>query len=58
MLAPSLLGEVAAGPTLAWADSVVLALVEGRTVTFDAEDSAAMMDNFVVVPDGAVLLDV
>ena len=39
-------------------DAVILALVEGRTVTFDAEDAAALMQTFVVVPDGVVMLDV
>ena len=58
LLAPSLLGEVPAGPVLDWGDTVVLALVEGRTVTFDAEDAAAQMRTFVHSPAGVVLLDV
>jgi hypothetical protein len=58
MLAPSVLGAVPAGPTLAWGDAVVLALVEGRTVTFDAEDAAVQMQTFVVGAPGLVMLDV
>jgi hypothetical protein len=49
---------VPAGPVLDWGESVVLALVEGRTVTFDAEDAAAQVRTFVHAPAGVVLLDV
>ena len=58
VLAPSLMSEVPAGAILNWADAVVLALVEGRTVTFDAEDAAAQVRTFVGSPAGVVLLDV
>ena len=58
LLAPALTSDVSAGPLLAWADTVVLALVEGRTVTFDAEDAAAQVRTFVAAPAGVVLLDV
>ncbi len=58
VLAPSLLGTVPGGPVLAWADAVVLALVEGRTVTFDAEDAGLRVRTFTAAPSGVVLLDV
>ncbi|MFZ4518279.1 MAG: O-antigen ligase family protein [Microthrixaceae bacterium] len=58
VLAPSLLGTVPGGPVLAWADAVALALVEGRTVTFDAEDAALRVRTFTAAPSGVVLLDV
>ena len=46
------------GALLAWADAIVLAAVEGRTVTFDAEDAAAPIRSFGGGPSGAVMMDV
>lgn len=58
LLAPSTLGDVANAPVLGWGDAVVLGLVEGRTVTFDAEDAASRVRSFAAGPAGVVLLDV
>jgi Mrp family chromosome partitioning ATPase len=58
VLAPSLLGTVSAVETLAWGDSAVFAVVEGRTTTRDAEEAAARARTFATGPVGAVLLDV
>jgi Mrp family chromosome partitioning ATPase/O-antigen ligase len=58
LLAPSLLGDCPAAPALRWADATALALVEGRTVTFDAEDAAAQVLTFATGPAGVVMLDV
>lgn len=58
LLAPPSSGEVPLAPVLGWGDAVVLALVEGRTVTFDAEDAASRVRNFASAPYGIVLLDV
>lgn len=58
VLAPSLTSDAAVGALLAWADSVVLTLVEGRTVTFDAEDAAAPIRTFAAGPAGVVMMDV
>jgi putative inorganic carbon (hco3(-)) transporter len=58
VLAPSLNSEVPTGALLNWGDAVVLALVEGRTVTFDAEDASAQVRTFAAAPAGVVLLDV
>ncbi len=58
IMAPSLCSGVAVGALLAWADVTVLALVEGRTVTFDAEDAAAPIRTFATAPSGVVMLDV
>jgi O-antigen ligase len=58
LLAPAVLGDVANAPVLGWADAVVLGLVEGRTVTFDAEDAASRVRSFGAGPSGLVLLDV
>jgi O-antigen ligase len=58
LLAPATLGDVANSPVLGWGDAVVLGLVEGRTVTFDAEDAAARMRAFGTGPGGIVLLGV
>lgn len=57
VLAPSLLGTTAAAPAMVWSDALVLGLVEGRTVTFDAEDAAARIQTFVRDGAGVVLLD-
>jgi len=46
------------GALLAWADAIVLTVVEGRTVTFDAEDAAAPIRSFGGGPSGAVMMDV
>ena len=58
LLAPSAMGDVANAPVLGWGDIVVLGLVEGRTVTFDAEDAASRVRTFGAGPGGVVLLDV
>jgi len=58
ILAPSLLGGVPSVDTLQWGDSTVLALVEGRTTTRDAEEAAARVRTFAKGPAGTVLLDV
>lgn len=58
VLAPSLTSRAPVGAVLAWADAVVLTLVEGRTVTFDAEDAAAPIRSFVGGPSGVVMMDV
>ena len=58
LLAPSAMGDVANAPVLGWGDVVVLGLVEGRTVTFDAEEAASRVRTFGAGPGGIVLLDV
>ena len=58
VLAPSLLSGVSTGPWLHWADACVLTLVEGRTVTFDAEDAAERVRSLSAEPHGVVMLDV
>jgi hypothetical protein len=58
VLAPSLTSDAPVGSLLAWADSVVLTLVEGRTVTFDAEDAASPIRMFGTGPAGVVMMDV
>ncbi|MCC6185031.1 MAG: hypothetical protein IT194_10270, partial [Microthrixaceae bacterium] len=58
VLAPSLTSRAPVGAVLAWADAVVLTLVEGRTVTFDAEDAASPIRSFVGGPSGVVMMDV
>jgi O-antigen ligase/Mrp family chromosome partitioning ATPase len=58
VLAPSLLSGVSAGPWLHWAEACVLTLVEGRTVTFDAEDAAERIRSLSAEPHGIVMLDV
>ena len=58
VLAPSLFTDAPVATLLSWADAVVLSLVEGRTVTFDAEDAAAPIRTFVGGASGVVMLDV
>ena len=58
MVAPPILGDVPISAVLGWGDAVILTLVEGRTVTFDAEDAAAVVRTFSLGCNGAVLLDV
>lgn len=58
LLAPPTIGDIANAPVLGWGDAVVLGLVEGRTVTFDAEDAASRVRSFGAGPGGVVLLDV
>ena len=58
LLAPPLLGTVPVAPSLKWADVVLYCLVEGRTVTFDAEDGAIRVRTFCNAPAGVVLSDV
>jgi hypothetical protein len=58
LLAPPLLSNVPAAQTLRWADSVLYCLVEGRTVTFEAEDAAIRIRTFSTAPSGVVLSDV
>ncbi len=58
LVAPPVLGDVPVSAVLSWGDAVVLTLVEGRTVTFDAEDAAAVVRTFSLGCNGAVLLDV
>ena len=58
LLAPPVLGAIPVSAVLGWGSAVVLALVEGRTVTFDAEDAAGAVRTFSSGVDGVVLLDV
>lgn len=58
LLAPAIIGDIANAPVLGWGDAVVLGLVEGRTVTFDAEDAASKLRSFGAGPSGLILLDV
>ena len=58
MLAPPVLGTVPVSPSLQWADVVLYDLIEGETVTFDAEDAALQVSTFAQGPAGVVLSDV
>ena len=58
MLAPPLLGTVPVSTCLRWADVVMYNLVEGETVTADAEDAALQVATFAQGPAGVVLSDV
>ena len=58
MVAPSLLGTVPAAPALRWADVVLYCLVEGGTITFEAEDAAVRVRTVAAGPSGVVLADV
>jgi O-antigen ligase len=58
LLAPPALGDVANAPVLGWGDAVVMGLVEGRSITFDAEDAASRVRAFAAGPGGIVLLDI
>lgn len=58
VLAPPLTGTVAVGPVLGWADVVMYDLVEGETVTFDAEDGALQVATFARGSAGVILSDV
>ncbi len=58
MLGPPLLGTVPMSPSLQWADVVLYNLVEGETLTFDAEDGALQISTFARGPSGVVLSDV
>ncbi|MCP4435640.1 MAG: hypothetical protein GY812_09125 [Actinomycetia bacterium] len=58
MLAPPLLGTIPVSPSLRWADVVLYNLVEGETVTSDAEDAALQVATFAQGPSGVVLSDV
>lgn len=57
VLAPPMLGTVPVAPLLQWADVVLYDLVEGETVTFDAEDGALQVSTFARRA-GVVLSDV
>ncbi len=57
VLAPPMLGNMAVGPVLEWSEVVLYDLVEGETVTFDAEDGALQIATFAAHP-GVVLSDV
>lgn len=57
ILAPPMLGGVAVGGVLEWADVVMYDLVEGETVTFDAEDGALPISTFAAHA-GVILSDV
>jgi O-antigen ligase len=57
VLAPPMLGNVAVAGVLQWADVVMYDLVEGETVTFDAEDGALPISTFASRA-GVVLSDV
>lgn len=57
VLAPPTLGSVAVAGVLQWADVVMYDLVEGETVTFDAEDGALPISTFASRA-GVVLSDV
>lgn len=57
VLAPPMLGRVAVAGVLEWADVVMYDLVEGETVTFDAEDGALPIATFASHA-GVVLSDV
>jgi O-antigen ligase len=58
MLAPPLLGTVPVSPSMRWASVVLYNLVEGETVTSDAEDAALQVSTFALGPSGVVLSDV
>ncbi|MEZ5238051.1 MAG: O-antigen ligase family protein [Microthrixaceae bacterium] len=58
VLAPPVLGTVAVGNVLGWADVVLYDVVEGSTVTFDAEDGALQVATFAPSAAGVVLSDV
>lgn len=58
VLAPSLLSRAPVSQWLGWADATLLTLVEGRTVTFDAEDAAGELRSLAAPPYGIVMLDV
>jgi hypothetical protein len=58
MLAPPLLGTVPVSPSMRWASVVLYNLVEGETVTSDAEDAALQVSTFAQGPAGVVLSDV
>lgn len=58
VVASPLTSRSPSGALLAWADAIVLTVVEGRTVTFDAEDAAAPIRSFGGGPAGAVMMDV
>lgn len=57
VLAPPMLGRVAVAGVLEWSDVVMYDLVEGETVTFDAEDGALPITTFASHA-GVVLSDV
>ncbi|MCB0953546.1 MAG: hypothetical protein KDB13_12680, partial [Microthrixaceae bacterium] len=58
VLSPPLTGTVAVGPVMGWADVVFYDLVEGETVTFDAEDGALQLATFARGSAGVILSDV
>lgn len=58
MLAPPMLGSIPVAATLQWADVVLHSVVEGRTVTFEAEDAGVQVRTFSTAPAGVVLSDV
>jgi hypothetical protein len=58
MLSPPLLGTVPVSPCLRRFDVVLYNLVEGETVTSDAEDAALQVATFAQGPAGVVLSDV
>lgn len=58
MVCPRLLGTVPAAPSLRWADSVLYCLVEGGTVTFEAEDGALSIRTLSNASAGVILADV
>ena len=58
VLAPTLLSGAPVSPWLSWADATLLTVVEGRTVTFDAEDAAGELRTLAAPPYGVVMLDV
>ena len=58
MLSPPLLSTVPVSPSLRWAEVVLYNLVEGETVTSDAEDAALQVATFAQGPAGVVLSDV
>ena len=58
VLSPPLTDTVAVGPLLEWADVVYYDLVEGETVTFDAEDGALQVATFARGPAGVILSEV
>jgi O-antigen ligase len=58
LLAPPLLSPVPAAASLRWADVVLYCLVEGRTVTYEAEDGGIRIRTFSTAPSGVVLSDV
>lgn len=57
VLAPPTIGEVPVNALLAWSDATVLSLIDGRTTTVQAEESAATVRLFAHGAQGIVLVN-